>query len=101
MQILNQQLIFCRQGMQGAMNQMGPPMPQGHYVGMNQMHSGPTSGGPPIGGFPSNMPNMQAPSNAGFTQGGSFNRPQGGQMPLMQGYNPYQVRELIASSFLL
>ncbi|KAI4323537.1 hypothetical protein L6164_023134 [Bauhinia variegata] len=69
-------------GMQGAMNQMGPPMPQGHYGGMNQMHSGslPTSGGPPVGGFP----------NASYPQGGSFNRPQGGQMPLMQGYNPYQ-----------
>ncbi|XP_025684473.2 flowering time control protein FY isoform X1 [Arachis hypogaea] len=79
-------------GMQGAMNQMGPPMPQGPYVGMNQMHSGsmPNSGGPPIGGFPGNMPNMQAPSNAGYGQGGSFNRPQGGQMPMMQGYNPYQ-----------
>ncbi|KAI4333004.1 hypothetical protein L6164_017861 [Bauhinia variegata] len=79
-------------GMQGAMNQMGPPMPQGHYVGMNQMHSGslPTSGGPPVGGFPGNLPNMQGPTNAGYPQGGSFNRPQGGQMPLMQGFNPYQ-----------
>ncbi|TKY68264.1 Flowering time control protein FY [Spatholobus suberectus] len=79
-------------GMQGAMNQMGTPMPQGPYVGMNQMHSGslPTSGGPPLGGFPSNLPNMQGPSNANYPQGASFNRPQGGQMPLMQGYNPYQ-----------
>ncbi|KAG4960065.1 hypothetical protein JHK87_036698 [Glycine soja] len=80
-------------GMQGAMNQMGSPMPQGPYVGMNQMHSGslPTSGGPPLGGFPGNLPNMQGPSNANYPQGASFNRPQGGQMPLMQGYNPYQV----------
>ncbi|RDY05028.1 Flowering time control protein FY, partial [Mucuna pruriens] len=79
-------------GMQGAMNQMGNPIPQGPYVGMNQMHSGslPTSGGPPLGGFPSNLPNMQGPSNANYPQGASFNRPQGGQMPLMQGYNPYQ-----------
>ncbi|KAG5130754.1 hypothetical protein JHK84_037151 [Glycine max] len=79
-------------GMQGAMNQMGSPMPQGPYVGMNQMHSGslPTSGGPPLGGFPGNLPNMQGPSNANYPQGASFNRPQGGQMPLMQGYNPYQ-----------
>ncbi|BAT89264.1 hypothetical protein LR48_Vigan08g004800 [Vigna angularis] len=79
-------------GMQGAMNQMGTPMPQGPYVGMNQMHSGslPTSGGPPLGGFPGNMPNMQGPSSANYPQGASFNRPQGGQMPLMQGYNPYQ-----------
>ncbi|KAG4957755.1 hypothetical protein JHK82_043587 [Glycine max] len=81
-------------GMQGAMNQMGTPMPQGPYVGMNQMHSGslPTSGGPPLGGFPGNLPNMQGPSNANYPQGASFNRPQGGQMPLMQGYSPYQVR---------
>ncbi|KAF7824715.1 Flowering time control protein FY [Senna tora] len=78
--------------MQGGINQMGPPVPQGHFVGMNQMHSGslPTSGGPPVGGFPNNMHNMQGPSNAGYPQGGSFNRPQGGQMPLMQGYAPYQ-----------
>ncbi|GJV78588.1 flowering time control protein FY-like protein isoform X1 [Tanacetum coccineum] len=27
--------------MQGAMNQMGPPMQQGHFMGMNPMHSGP------------------------------------------------------------
>jgi len=86
--------FFFLQGMQGAMNQMGTPMPQGPYVGMNQMHSGslPTSGGPPLGGFPGNLPNMQGPSNANYPQGASFNRPQGGQMPLMQGYSPYQVR---------
>ncbi|KAE9620889.1 putative transcription factor WD40-like family [Lupinus albus] len=80
-------------GMQGGMNQMGPspPMSQGHYGGMNQMHSGslPPGGGPPVGGFPGNMPNMQGPPNTGYPQG-SFNRPQSGQMPLMQGYNPYQ-----------
>lgn len=71
--------------MQGGMNQMGPPIPQGHYVGMNQMQSG----GPPLGGFPNNM---QGPSNTSYPQGAPFNRPQGGQMPMMQGYNPYQVR---------
>ncbi|MCH89531.1 flowering time control protein FY-like [Trifolium medium] len=75
--------------MQGSMNQMGPPMPQGHYGGMNQMHSGslPTSVGPPLGGFPNNM---QGPPNTSYPQGAPFNRPQGGQMPMMQGYNPYQ-----------
>lgn len=76
-------------GMQGTMNQMGPPMPQGHYGGMNQMHSGSlsSSGGPPMGGFPNNM---QGPPNNNYPQGAPFNRPQGGQMPMMQGYNPYQ-----------
>lgn len=86
-------IFFIFQGMQqGAMNQMGNPMPQGPFVGMNQMHSGPPSGGPPLGGFPNNLPNMQGPSNTNYPQGASFNRPQGGQMPMMQGYNPYQVR---------
>lgn len=84
-------LFFVLQGMQGTMNQMGPPMPQGHYGGMNQMHSGSlsSSGGPPMGGFPNNM---QGPPNNNYPQGAPFNRPQGGQMPMMQGYNPYQVR---------
>ena len=51
--------------MQGTMNQMVPPMPQGHYMGMNPMHSGslPTSGAPQqVGGFPNGLPNMQAKS---------------------------------------
>ena len=84
--------------MQGTMNQMVPPMPQGHYMGMNPMHSGslPTSGAPQqVGGFPNGLPNMQGPSNASggpmYPQGGAFNRTQPGQMPMMQGYNPYQV----------
>ncbi|XP_002513065.2 flowering time control protein FY [Ricinus communis] len=83
-------------GMQGTMNQMVPPMPQGHFMGMNQMHSGslPTSAAPPVGGFPNGLPNMQGPSNATgapmYPQGGPFNRPQGGQMPMMPGFNPYQ-----------
>ena len=78
------------------MNQMVPQMPQGHFMGMNPMHSGslPTSGGPPqAGGFP-NM--QQGPPNTGggpmYPQSGAFNRPQAGQMPMMPGYNPYQVR---------
>lgn len=82
------------------MNQMAPPMQQGHYMGMNPMHSGPlpTSGAPPpVGGFPNNMPNMQGPPNASsgqmYPQGGGFNRPQMPQMPMMPGYNPYQVRQ--------
>ncbi|KAK8631235.1 hypothetical protein V6N13_079992 [Hibiscus sabdariffa] len=83
-------------GMQGTMNQMPPPMPQGHFMGMNPMHSGslPTSGAPSVGGFPNGMQNMQGPANVGggqmYPQGGTFNRAQGGQMPLMSGFNPYQ-----------
>lgn len=77
--------------MQGSMNQMAPPMPQGHYMGMNQMHSG-NSGGPPVGGG-----YMQGQQNPGgpqmYQQGGGYNRPQGGQMPMMPGFNPYQVSQ--------
>lgn len=72
-------------GMQGAMNQMGPPMPQGHFMGMNPMHAGslPTGGvPPPIGSFQGGA-QMYAP-------GGSFNRAPAGQMPMMPGLNPYQ-----------
>uniref|UniRef100_A0A2P2LTC1 Uncharacterized protein n=1 Tax=Rhizophora mucronata TaxID=61149 RepID=A0A2P2LTC1_RHIMU len=82
-------------GMQGAMNQIVPPLPQGHFMGMNPMHTGslPTSAAPPVGGFPNGLPNMQGPSSAsGYQQGVSFSRPQGGQMPIMPGFNPYQVR---------
>jgi polyadenylation factor subunit 2 len=83
--------------MQGTMNQIVPPLQQGHFMGMNPMHSGslPTSGAPPPGGFPNGLPNMQAPSNASgpqmYPQGGTYNRPQAGQMSMMPGYNPYQV----------
>ncbi|XP_050233671.1 flowering time control protein FY [Mercurialis annua] len=83
-------------GMQGAMNQMVPQMPQGHFMGLNQMHSGSlqTNAAPPGGGFPNGMPNMQGPSNTGggqmYPQGSPFNRPQGGQMPMMPGFSPYQ-----------
>ncbi|XVE86165.1 hypothetical protein DITRI_Ditri18aG0013900 [Diplodiscus trichospermus] len=82
-------------GMQGAMNQM-PPLPQGHFMGMNPMHSGslPTSGASSVRGFPNGMQNMQGPANIGggqmHPQGSAFNRPQGGQMPMMPGFNPYQ-----------
>ncbi|TQD81275.1 hypothetical protein C1H46_033207 [Malus baccata] len=81
-------------GIQGTMNQMGHPLPQGHFMGMNPMHSGsiPTSGG----GFPNGMPNMQGPTNASgpqmYPQGGTFNRGQPGQIPMHPGYNPYQSR---------
>ncbi|KAB5572997.1 hypothetical protein DKX38_000191 [Salix brachista] len=84
-------------GMQGTMNQMVPPLQQGHFMGMNPMHAGSlsTSAAPPVGGgFPNGQPNMQGPSNATrgmYQQGGPFNRPQGGQMPMMPGFNPYQV----------
>ncbi|KAI6704276.1 hypothetical protein NL676_013412 [Syzygium grande] len=85
------------QGMQGTTNQMVPPVPYGHYMGMNPMHLGslPSSGGPPpVGGFPGSMPNMQGQSSGGGAQmhpaGGPFNRPQGGQMPMMPGFNPFQ-----------
>ena len=81
--------------MHGAMNQMVPQMPQGHFMGMNPMHSGslPTSGAPPqVGGFPSGLQNMQGPSNTGgppmYQQGGAFNR-----APMMPGYNHFQVRQ--------
>lgn len=89
-------LIFanlCLQGMPGAMNQMVPPFQQGHYMGMNPMHSG---SAPPVGGIANGLPNMQGPSNASGTQmyqsAGAFNRPQAGPMPPMPGHNPYQVR---------
>ncbi|PWA88140.1 hypothetical protein CTI12_AA123350 [Artemisia annua] len=75
-------------GQMGAMNQMGPPMQQGHFMGMNPMHSGP--GGAP----PGSMLNMQGPSSTSGNQmyptGGAFNRPQGAQMPPMPGLGPYQ-----------
>ncbi|XP_039060558.1 flowering time control protein FY-like [Hibiscus syriacus] len=83
-------------GMQCTMNQMPPPMPQGHFRGMNPMHSGslPNSGAPSVGGFPKGMQNMQGQANVGgaqmYPQGGAFNRAQGGQMPMMPGFNPYQ-----------
>lgn len=82
------------------MNQMVPPMPQGHFMGMNPLHSGslPAAGGATqqVGGFPNALPNMQGPSSASgapmYPQGGAFSRTQAGQMPMMPGYNPYQVR---------
>ncbi|KAG8643109.1 flowering time control protein FY isoform X2 [Manihot esculenta] len=82
-------------GMQGTMNQMVPPMPQGHFMGMNPMHSGSLStNAPQVGGFPNSLPNMQGPSNVTgnqmYPQGGPFNRPQAGQMQMMPGFNPYQ-----------
>ncbi|KAF2305543.1 hypothetical protein GH714_006341 [Hevea brasiliensis] len=84
-------------GMPGTMNQMVPPMPQGHFMGMNPMHSGSltTSAAPSVGGFPNGLPNMQGPSNATgaqmYPQGGSFNRPPGVQMPMMPGLIPTRL----------
>ncbi|CAI9102749.1 OLC1v1001068C1 [Oldenlandia corymbosa var. corymbosa] len=83
-------------GMQGNMNQMGPAMPQGHFISMNTMPSG---SGPPgnvaPGGIPNGLLNMQGPSSATgpqmFPQVGGFNRPQAGQMPMMPGLNPFQA----------
>lgn len=79
-------------GMQGTQNQMVSPLPQGHFMGMNQMHS---SGIPPsIAGFPNGFQNIQAQPNAGGPQmypGGVFNRAQSGQMPPMPGLNHYQL----------
>ncbi|KAK6933961.1 WD40 repeat [Dillenia turbinata] len=82
-----------------SINQMVPPMPQGHFMGLNPMHSGPlqSSGVPapsPVGGFPSALPNMQGPGNPTgapmYQPGGPFNRAQPGQMPPLPGLNPYQ-----------
>ncbi|XP_010276573.1 PREDICTED: flowering time control protein FY [Nelumbo nucifera] len=84
-------------GMQGSANQMVPPLPQGHIMGLNPMHSGSIPANsipPPIGGFASGMSNMQVPSSASGAQmypmGGQFNRTQGGQMPLVPGLGTYQ-----------
>lgn len=60
------------------MNQMVPPMPQGHFMPMNPMPSG--SGPMPPAGNQMFQP---------------FNRSQAGQMPMMPGINPYQVRVLL------
>lgn len=78
-------------GMPGALNQMVPPFQQGHFMGMNPMHSG---AAPQVGGIANGLPNMQGPSNASGNQmyqsAGAFNRPQAGPMPPMPGHNPYQ-----------
>ncbi|KAL8546829.1 hypothetical protein ACS0TY_006520 [Phlomoides rotata] len=66
-------------GMQGGMNQMVPSLPQGHFMQMNPM---PAGSGPPG--------NMPPGGNQMYQPGGAFNRPQGGQMPMMPGMNPYQ-----------
>lgn len=82
-------------GMQGTKNQMVPPLPQGQFMGMNSMQSGslPTSGGTtPAGGYANGLPNIQGPSSGSqMYPGGTFNRPPGGQMPMMPGLNPYQA----------
>lgn len=87
--------------MQGSANQMVPPMPHGHMMGMNQIHSGSVPSNvlqqPPHGGFPNGMPNIQGPSGPSAPgqmyppMGGPFNRGQPVQMPMVPALNPYQV----------
>lgn len=82
--------------MQGSGNQMISPMPQGHMMSLNQMHSGPVTNSniPPIGGFANGITNIQGATNAtglqNFPLGGMFNRPQGGQIGPVPGLNAYQ-----------
>ncbi|KAL7239153.1 hypothetical protein ACSBR2_005117 [Camellia fascicularis] len=70
------------------MNPMVPQMQQGHFMGINPMHS---QSAPSVGGIPNGL---QGPSNAGgaqmYSPAGAFNRPQGGPVPPMPGLNPYQ-----------
>ncbi|GAB2265225.1 hypothetical protein Dimus_000293 [Dionaea muscipula] len=84
-------------GMQPTGNQMVPPMPQGHFMGINSMQSGSlqASGVPQsVGGFPSGLSNAQGSSNTGgpsmYPPTGAFNRPPSGQLPMMSVLNPYQ-----------
>lgn len=57
-------------------------------------------GNMPQGAIPNGLPNMQGQSNPSsnqmFQPGGGFNRPQAGQMSMMPGINPYQVRIFLA-----
>ncbi|XP_058080150.1 flowering time control protein FY isoform X2 [Magnolia sinica] len=83
--------------MQGTANQMIPPLPQSHMMGMNPMHSGPISSNnipPSIGSFGNGIANNQGPSSASgaqtFPYGGMFNRTQGGQLAPVPGLNAYQ-----------
>ncbi|KAI3876860.1 hypothetical protein MKW92_035909 [Papaver armeniacum] len=88
-------------GMQGSMNQMVQPMPQGHMMGVNQMHSGsvPANGlqQPPYGGYASGMPNIQGPSGPSVPgqmyppMGGPYNRGQPVQMSMVPALNPHQA----------
>ncbi|KAI3847964.1 hypothetical protein MKX03_030591 [Papaver bracteatum] len=88
-------------GMQGPTNQMVPPMPQGHMMSMNQMHSGSVPANalqqPPHGGYANGMPNLQGPSGpSGPGQmypslGGPYNRGQPVQMSMVPGLNLYQA----------
>ncbi|GMH27042.1 hypothetical protein Nepgr_028885 [Nepenthes gracilis] len=92
-------------GPMGTANQMVPPMPQGHFMGMNSLQSGPLPASgmqPPAGGFPSSMSNIQGLSSTGGPQlyppAGAFNHPQAGQLPMMPGLNPYQPGNLSGMS---
>ncbi|KAL3829798.1 hypothetical protein ACJIZ3_018600 [Penstemon smallii] len=81
-------------GPMGGMNQMGPPLPQGPFMGMNMPSGSGPPGSMPPGGIPNGLPNMQGPTNGSGNQmyqpSGGFSRPQAGQMPMMPGHNPYQ-----------
>ncbi|KAF6145395.1 hypothetical protein GIB67_034165 [Kingdonia uniflora] len=75
-------------GMQGSVNQMVPPLPQGHIMGMNPMHSS-NNLQPPSSGFGNGMPSMQGGATGAqmYPANGAFNRGQPGQFP---GLNTYQ-----------
>ncbi|KAK9128936.1 hypothetical protein Syun_017733 [Stephania yunnanensis] len=84
-------------GSMGMQNPMAPPLPQGHLMGLNPMHSAPMGSNgiqPPSGGYPNGMTNMQGPSGATggqmYQPGGAFNRGPPGQLPMVSGLNAYQ-----------
>lgn len=82
-------------GMQGSTNQMIPPMPQSHMMGMNPMHSGPVHNNsvpPTIGNFANGIANTQGLSTQQTYQlGGVFNRTQTGQFGPAPGLNAFQT----------
>ncbi|KAI3919089.1 hypothetical protein MKW98_016642 [Papaver atlanticum] len=79
-------------GMQGSTNQMVQPMPQGHMMGMNQMHSGSVPANalqqPPHGGYASGMPNIQGPSALDPQQVGNQNWTGTRQVGMHMGLSP-------------
>ncbi|KAK9154693.1 hypothetical protein Sjap_002173 [Stephania japonica] len=84
-------------GSMGMQNPMAPPLPQGHHMGLNPMHSAPMGSNsmqPPSGGYPNGKANMQGPSGATggqmYQPGGAFNRGPPGQLPMVSGLHAYQ-----------